>query len=108
MTEPPFPNRLRELRLRALVTREELAARTKKLEDENPAAYGAVSARSLERIEAGGSRPRLRVAAALAAAIGAEPSDLFPHGADDGVRNPEGKTRIPEGRPPRGKARKNS
>lgn len=103
-----YPNCVRELRQAAFLTREALAVRVAALAEENSAEYATVSVSSLERLERGGSRPRARVAAAIAKALGAEPADVFPMGADDGIRNPEGTTRIPVNRPPRGKASKNT
>jgi DNA-binding XRE family transcriptional regulator len=67
--------------------------------------YAAVSARSLERLERGQVRPQARTAHALAKALEIAVSDLFPLGVSDQVQNPEGVTRIPERRPPRGKAK---
>lgn len=104
--DAPFPNRVRELRLARLMTREALSEATKALEASDSAAYGSVSARTLERIETGKARPRVRPAAAIAKALEAEPGEVFPHGPDDGLRNPSGTTRIPPDRPSPGRPRK--
>lgn len=100
-----FPNRIRELRLAASMTRERLAAATAALAAEDPVAYSSVTARSLEALEQGRTRPRVRTAAALAKALGSEAADVFPHGPDDGMRNPVGNTRVPPARSPRGPGR---
>lgn len=68
--------------------------------------YGAVSARSLERLERGEVRPQAKNAHALANALDASVAELFPNGVSDQVQNPKGHTRVPENRPPRGRAKK--
>ena len=106
VNDAPFPNRLRELRLAAFQTRESVAAQTAALAAENPLAYGTVSARTLERLESGGCRPRIRIAAAIAVVFSVNPNDVFPLGPDDGIRNPQGNTRIAPDRPSPGRPRK--
>ena len=49
--DAPSPNLLRELRLAAFLTREQVAARTLELEVADALAYCLVSAWSLERLE---------------------------------------------------------
>lgn len=97
--DQPFPNKLREARQDAFLTREELAERAS-------APDQPVNARSLERLERGEVRPRPATARALAQFFGIEPKLLFPMGMDDGVRNPMGNTSIPVHRPPRGPAKR--
>ena len=101
--EKPYPNGIREGRVSLLVTRERLAELTAELANAEPKLYSPISARSLERLERGETRPRLRVAAALARALEADPAALFPHGPDDAIRNPKGNTRIPPDRPSPGR-----
>ena len=103
---PPYPNRVREFRVAAFLSREALHERTSVLEQEDKASYAAISARTLERLERGETRPRIRTAAAIAKVLGISPTELFPLGPDDGLRNPQGHTTIPSSRPPRGKRKK--
>ena len=105
---PPYPNYLRAFRLRAFFTREQLAAKTVELGLQDAAKFTQVSARSLERLERGETRPKIRVATSLAAVLEVTPSEIFPLGPDDGLHNPDGKTRIPSDRPSRGKAKPKS
>ena len=100
--DAPYPNRVRELRLAAFMTRDQLAAGTAALAAEDAAAFASVTARSLEALEQGRTRPRLRTAAAIAKALEADAAHVFPHGPDDGMRNPSGNTRVPPARPARG------
>ena len=104
----PYPNGIREGRTLRLITRDRLADLTAELAAAEPSLFSSISARSLERLERGETRPRLRVAAALAKALDADPAALFPHGPDDAVRNPKGNTRIPPDRPAPGRPRKNA
>jgi transcriptional regulator with XRE-family HTH domain len=101
----PHPNHLRAFRLKAFLTRVQLAGLTMTLKTENPDAYSSVSSRSLERLERGETRPRIKIAAVLAKALGIDPSELFPLGPDDGIRNPEGRTSISLRRSKRGPAK---
>lgn len=99
----PYPNGIREGRTLRLITRERLADLTAELAVTEPKLFASISARSLERLERGETRPRLRVAAALAKALDIDPATLFPHGPDDAVRNPRGNTRIAPDRPAPGR-----
>ena len=101
----PYPNKLRERRLAAFLTRAQLADKTAKLAEAESEAYNSVSARSLERLERGETKPRIKTAASLAKALEVSPQELFPLGPDHGIRNPGGKTSIPATRPKRGQAR---
>lgn len=101
----PYPNKLRELRLAAFLTRLQLAAKTALLAEGEPNAYNAVSARSLERLERGETKPRIKTAAALSKVLERNPWDVFPLGPDNGIRNSAGNTVIPIGRKVRGKAK---
>lgn len=105
MADGLYPNRVREFRLALFLTRSQFAGICLQLAEANPEAYTPVSGRGLERIERGEVRPRVRSAATIAKALNLPPALVFPLGADDGVRNPHGNTRVPEGRPPRGKSK---
>lgn len=102
--DAPYPNRLRELRLAAFLTRQQLADKTVVLAEEEPNSYSAVPVRRFERLERGEMRPRIRSAAAIAKALEMDPTEVFPLGPDDGIRNKEGKTTIPPNRRVRGKS----
>jgi len=101
-----YPNELRTRRHEASISRAQLAELTKRVAEEDPVFYTAVSARSLERLERGEVRPQAKTAHALAKALERSVADLFPHGISDQTQNPEGKTRVPDNRPPRGKSKK--
>ena len=103
-----YHNRLRELRLAAFLTKTQLADLTLSLAVDDPATYSKVSARTLDYLERGESRPRIKVAKSLARALNLDAIEVFPLGPDDGVRNRDGATRIPHNRPRRGRARKST
>ena len=93
--EPPFPNRLREVRERErMITREALRVMCERLHDDEPLLYSKVSLAAIRSLELGQSRPRARTAAAIAKVLHVAPAELFPLGPDDPRRNPEGNTRI--------------
>lgn len=106
--EAPYPNKLRELRLAAFLTRQQLADKTAVLAELEPSSYSSVPARRFERLERGEMRPRIRSAAAIAKALEMDPTEVFPLGPDDGIRNSIGKTRIPPKRKPRGASKRKS
>ena len=105
MADAPYPNNLRAKRLAAFFTREQLAAKTAELGLLDSVKFTPVSARSLERLERGEHRPKIRTAASLAKALDVEPTLLFPLGPDHGKHNADGNTRVPENRRLRGKAK---
>lgn len=93
--EPPYPNRLREVRERErFLTREAVIALCRDLQLAQPFLYTTVSQTGLKSLEAGRVRPQMKTAATLARVMGQEVLTLFPMGIDDPRRNPEGKTTI--------------
>jgi hypothetical protein len=93
--EPPYPNRLREVRERErFLTREAVIALCRDLQSEQPFIYTTVSQTGLKSLEAGRVRPQMKTAATLAKVMGQEIPSLFPMGLDDPRRNPDGKTTI--------------
>ena len=103
---PPHPNELRARRHDKSYSRVQLAALTERAAAEDPLLFGAVSARSLERLERGEVRPQAKGAHALAKALECSVPELFPCGLSDHVQNPTGNTRVPENRRQRGKSKK--
>ena len=95
---PDFPNRLREKREAAMMTRAQVALRCKQLAAEDATRYIPVSSSAIRDLETGKRRPRPSTAATLAAALQADAHLLFPCGFDPLIRNPSGNTRIPADR----------
>ena len=101
-----YRNKLREARVGAKLTRDQLLRRCRTLHDEDHERFVSLGLTTLKQIEAGSVRPRLKRAVTLAAALGATVEDLFPLGWDDTARNPEGRTRVPDDPQKRGRPRK--
>lgn len=91
--ECKYPNGLREARLLRCLTRRQLSELTGRLHQLDPLVDVLVSDSAVKALEAGWSRPRLRTMATLCRVLEVSASQLFPLGADDGIRNPEGRTR---------------
>ena len=103
----PHPNNLRQEREhQAMISRVILAARCKKLAEQDELRYAAVTVAAIRTLEAGRSRPRRMTAATLSAALDVPVEKLFPRGLDDPIRNPDGNTRIPTDRRRGGRPRK--
>ena len=102
MANPKWPNSLRAARESKHLTRKQLALLTAEKANENTILMSAVAESTIEKLEAGTTRPRPSSAHALAAVLDQTIDGLFPHGTQNRVTNPAGKTRIPRQRPPRG------
>ena len=89
-----------------MISRVIVAARCKKLAEQDDMRYVAVTVAAIRTLEAGRSRPRRMTAATLAAALDVPVEVLFPRGLDDPIRNPDGNTRIPADRRRGGRPRK--
>lgn len=86
--EPPYPNRLRELREALALTRARLAALTVQIASDDPVRFTAVGESTVKHLETGRAQPRASTAATLARALNAEVAQLFPCGIDTKSRLP--------------------
>lgn len=77
-----FPNRLRETRENASLTRRRLAALCARVADEDAVRYTAVGQSTIQHLERGLAQPRASTAATLAIVLETSVTDLFPHGID--------------------------
>jgi DNA-binding XRE family transcriptional regulator len=90
---PDFSNNLRQVREKAGMTRDGLAALCVALAVSDRR-YTSLTAQTIRNLETGERRPRMRTAVTLAAILETTREALFPSGIDDSVRNPTGKTLI--------------
>jgi transcriptional regulator with XRE-family HTH domain len=104
--EAPFPNKLREFRETAGLTREGLKGLCDNLGQNDPLRYKSISLTTLRNLELGQNRPKIRTANTISKAIEQSVSVLFPLGLDDPLKNPLGNTSITEGRITGGRKRK--
>jgi DNA-binding XRE family transcriptional regulator len=91
-------NRLQEARVRAALTQVELVLLTEKLASEDPTLYKRVGLSTVEKLESHRTRPRPASARTLSKALSSTIEELFPGGLQIGANNPQGITRIPQGR----------
>lgn len=82
-----YPNRLREFRERALLTRVEFAKKSELLAAGDPHTHRFISHETLRNLEGGFTRPRLSTARTIAAVLGVPAELLFPAGFDSGNRH---------------------
>jgi len=81
-----------------MLTRSALATLCRKLSEQEPGMYRAVSVSTIQKLEAALLRPKLSTARTLIDALESSMERLFPLGHDEPRRNPTGKTRIEPGR----------
>ena len=100
---PPYPNHLRQLRERSMISRAILVTRCKKLAEQDDTRYVGLTVSTVRLLELGLTRPRRTTAATLSVALETSVEELFPLGTDDPTRNPDGRTGAavarPRGRP---------
>lgn len=77
-----FPNKLREARENASLTRKRLAALCARLADEDAVRYTAVGQSTIQHLERGLAQPRASTAATLAVVLESSVAELFPQGID--------------------------
>jgi len=82
-SQPKHPNKLRECRVAAVLSREQLAALTTRAAEQDPILFAPISPRSLERLERGEVRPHPSTARTLAHVLLQEVADLFASGTSN-------------------------
>jgi hypothetical protein len=82
----PYPNELRRLRTERAFTRAGLVALSERLNGQDPSIYAKVGLTALRNLELGLSRPRLKTARTIAAAVGADLHLIFTSGFDGAFR----------------------
>ncbi len=92
-SNPPWPNRLREYRDAAYITRAQLSLKCSRLAEQDETRFVPVSLGAIRHLESGSTRPRRSTAATVSAALNVRAEEMFPNGFDDPVRNPHGHTR---------------
>lgn len=82
-----YPNRLREFRERALLTRLEFAHKSELLATSEPSTHRFISHETLRNLEGGFTKPRLSTARTISAVLGVPAEVIFPGGFDSGNRH---------------------
>ncbi len=102
----PFPNKLRETREAAGLTREGLKGICDNLGQSDPLRYKSISLTTLRNLELSQNKPKIRTANTISKALEQPVATLFPLGLDDPLKNPLGNTSITEGRIKGGRRKK--
>jgi len=92
-TPRTYPNKLRQARIAATLTQNEVIERIKTLAKNDPDQFITLSLSALKRLESGKRRPRFRTARTFCELYHESIEELFPEGLDV-PRNPSGKAKV--------------